>query len=65
MSKVYIEGFKMPKSCGECPLNRASSCSCLPIISNGKLAGWTKFPFGILEEYKNLYKDCPLREEND
>ena len=59
---IAIKDMKMPKSCGECPLNRVSSCSALPIMSKGKLAGWTKFPFGIFEEHCNLYKDCPVVE---
>ena len=54
--------MEIPKSCGDCPINRASSCSALPIMSNGKLAGWTKFPFGIFEEHCNLYTGCQLRE---
>lgn len=52
----------MPKSCGRCRFNRLSSCSALPIYSNGKLAGYENFPFGIFEERNNKYKNCPLKE---
>lgn len=62
MVKIDME---MPKSCGKCRFNRVSSCSALPIYSNGKLAGYEKFPFGIFEEHNNKYKNCPLKELNN
>lgn len=52
MSKVYIEGFKMPKSCGKCSLlyNFGSCyCSAKPSIL-------------LPEDLTKKSKDCPLRE---
>lgn len=53
MSKVYIEGFKMPKSCKECRFSQIAPCIlyCSATIEQKV----------IYEQDKKL-KDCPLRE---
>lgn len=61
MSKVYIEGFKMPKSCMFCPFNVQDCCSinycCLIEGVDGLMP----------DDYEDIKGEklpkCPLREE--
>lgn len=63
MSKVYIEGMEMPKSCSDCPFKWTDSetvdvCDLLDRLGKnyeaylGKQTGYADFKS----------KDCPLRE---
>lgn len=63
MSKVYIEGFKMPKSCYKCRFHKKEPILVL-LTATTKSEEYCELTYNDVKGHlKTRSQDCPLKED--